>query len=300
MTRETPTVRYGVLPGSFDPLTVAHLDMACAAVRTASLDRVDLAISRSALGKEERMVTPIIERVAAIGRVAATRPWLGVMVTEAQLLHDIARGYDVVVMGADKWLEINDAAWYQSAEERDRAIAALPRVLVAPRQDLVVEGPELLDVDPTLTDVSSTAARAGAHDLIVPEARRRIIVDGNNMIGTRPNGWWRDRAGATRKLVVALQQCARRTGARIAVVFDGNQLEDVPEGVHDGVLVAYAQRRGRDAADDRIVDEVAGDAEPSSLTVVTSDRVLSQRVRRLGAATERPMRLADELDLDEQ
>ena len=269
-------------------------------MRTASLDRVDLAISRSALGKEERMVTPIIERVAAIGRVAATRPWLGVMVTEAQLLHDIARGYDVVVMGADKWLEINDAAWYQSAEERDRAIAALPRVLVAPRQDLVVEGPELLDVDPTLTDVSSTAARAGAHDLIVPEARRRIIVDGNNMIGTRPNGWWRDRAGATRKLVVALQQCARRTGARIAVVFDGNQLEDVPEGVHDGVLVAYAQRRGRDAADDRIVDEVAGDAEPSSLTVVTSDRVLSQRVRRLGAAIERPMRLADELDLDEQ
>ena len=137
MTRETPTVRYGVLPGSFDPLTVAHLDMACAAVRTASLDRVDLAISRSALGKEERMVTPIIERVAAIGRVAATRPWLGVMVTEAQLLHDIARGYDVVVMGADKWAQVIDPAYYGGSEaERDAALARLPRLAIVDRPPL--------------------------------------------------------------------------------------------------------------------------------------------------------------------
>jgi predicted RNA-binding protein with PIN domain len=200
-------------------------------------------------------------------------------------------------MGADKWLQINDPEWYESTEERDRAIAALPDVLVAPRQGLVVEGPEVLDIDPTLLDVSSSAARAGAHHLIVPEARRRVIIDGNNLIGTRPNGWWLDRAGATRQLVVALQACARRTGARIAVVFDGMQLNDLPEGVHDGVLVAYAHRRGRDAADDRIVDEVAGDKDPSSLTVVTSDRVLSQRVRRLGATVKRPTTLVDELEL---
>jgi predicted RNA-binding protein with PIN domain len=295
---EASTVRRGVFPGSFDPLTIAHLEVACAAVRAASLDRVDLAISRSALGKEERTVTPILERFAAIGRVAATRPWLGVMVTDAQLVHDIARGYDAVVMGADKWLQMNDPAWYESAEERDRAVAALPRVLVAPREGLVVEGPELLDVDAAVMNVSSTAARAGAHHLIVPEARRRVIVDGNNMIGTRPNGWWRDRAGATLRLVAALQECARRTGARIAVVFDGGQLADLPEGVHDGVLVAYAERKGRGAADDRIVDEVAGDADPSSLTVVTSDRALAHRVRRLGAIVERPTTLADELELD--
>jgi nicotinate-nucleotide adenylyltransferase len=296
MSPDAP-VRRGVLPGSFDPLTIAHLEVACAAVRAASLGRVDLAISRSPLGKEERSVTPIIERVAAIGRVAATRPWLGIMVTEAQLVHEIAYSYDVVVMGADKWLQINDPEWYESTEERDRAIAALPDVLVAPRQGLVVEGAEVLDIDPTLLDVSSSAARAGAHHLIVPEARRRVIIDGNNMIGTRPNGWWRDRDGATRQLVVALQACARRTGAHIAVVFDGTQLSDLPEGVHDGVLVAYAHRRGRDAADDRIVDEVAGDKDPSSLTVVTSDRVLSQRVRRLGATVERPTTLVDELEL---
>ncbi|GIU89824.1 MAG: RNA-binding protein [Acidimicrobiia bacterium] len=104
-----------------------------------------------------------------------------------------------------------------------------------------------------------------------------------NVIGSRPDGWWRDRDGAARRLVGALQARASRTGARIAVVFDGRPLPDLPEGVHDGVLVAYARRGGRDAADDRIVEEVARDRDPGSLTVVTSDRGLRARVEALGA-----------------
>jgi len=118
---------------------------------------------------------------------------------------------------------------------------------------------------------------------MAPEARRRLIIDGNNVIGSRPDGWWRDRKGATRRLVASLQALAARTGDRIAVVLDGQPLPDLPEGTHDQVLVAYAQRAGRDAADDRIVAEVAQDADPSSLTVVTSDHGLARRVRDLGA-----------------
>jgi uncharacterized protein YaiI (UPF0178 family) len=52
------------------------------------------------------------------------------------------------------------------------------------------------------------------------------------------------------------------------------------------VLVAYATRGGRDAADDRIVAEVEQDREPASLVVVTSDRALAERVRALGAGVE--------------
>jgi predicted RNA-binding protein with PIN domain len=277
-----------VYPGSFDPLTIAHLEIAQAAARTADLDRVDLAISREPLGKEPQHQVPIEDRIAAIGRAAATRPWLGVVVTGARLITDIARGYDAVVMGADKWEQINDPAWYDdSPDARDAALALLPRILVAPREGFDVGDVEVLDVDPSLASMSSTAAREGAHHLIVPEVRRRLIVDGNNLIGTRPDGWWRDREGASRRLVESLQALARRTGDRIAVVLDGRPLPDLPEGVHDGVLVAYAQRRGRDAADDRIVEEVAHDTEPTTLTVVTSDRALIARVRQLGAGVER-------------
>jgi predicted RNA-binding protein with PIN domain len=284
-----PEPRLGVYPGSFDPLTIAHLEIAHAAVQAAELDRIDLAISRDALGKEPTHQLPIEDRVAAIGRAAATRPWLGVIVTSARLITDIGYGYDAVVMGADKWEQIRDPAWYgDSTEARDAALALLPRVLVAPRAGFDPGGVETLDLDPSFATMSSTAAREGAHHLIVPEARRRVIVDGNNVIGSRPDGWWRDREGASRRLIASLQALARRTGDRIAVVLDGRPLADLREGVHDGVLVAYAQRSGRNAADDRIVEEVAHDRDPATLTVVTSDRALITRVRQLGASVERP------------
>jgi len=125
---------------------------------------------------------------------------------------------------------------------------------------------------------------------------RRLIVDGNNVIGSRPDGWWRDRAGAARRLITSLQQLAAAEGDRIAVVLDGRPLPDVPEGVHDGVLVAYAARAGRDAADDRIVAEVAHDRDAATLVVVTSDRGLAARVRELGAAVEGAATLLARLD----
>jgi predicted RNA-binding protein with PIN domain len=280
-------VKTGVYPGSFDPLTVAHVAIAEAAVHHAQLDRVDLAISRVPLGKDARAQSPLEVRVAAIERAARARPWLGIVVHDETLVAEIARGYDAVVMGADKWSQVRDPVWYGGDRRvRDRAVASLPRVLVAPRPGFDTEGAERLDVPAELADVSSTRARAGAHELVVPEARPRLIVDGNNVIGSRADGWWRDRRAATRRLVAELQARARRTGERIAVVLDGRPLAGLPEGVHDGVLVAYARRRGRDAADDRIVEEVAHDADPASLVVVTSDRALAARVRALGARVE--------------
>lgn len=276
----------GVFPGSFDPLTLAHLGIAEAAKRQAGLDRVDLALSHVALGKDHGGHTSIETRVHAIERASATRPWLGVVVTDGRLIADIARGYDAVVMGADKWEQVNDPQWYENEEERETALAALPRVLVVPRPGFATGGAEVLTVDPELTAMSSTRVRAGELHLRAPEARRRIVVDGNNVIGTRPDGWWKDRPGAARRLVASLQAFVARTGHRVAVVLDGRPLTDLPEGVHESVLVAYAQRLGRDAADDRIVAEVERDKDPRSLTVVTSDRGLSDRVTALGARVE--------------
>jgi predicted RNA-binding protein with PIN domain len=114
----------------------------------------------------------------------------------------------------------------------------------------------------------------------------RTVVDGMNVIGSRPDGWWRDRDAAARRLLARLQQAATRSHDPLTLVLDGRPPPDVAEGVHDGVEVRYARRRGRDGADDRIVELVAADSDPASLRVVTSDRALADRVTALGATTE--------------
>ena len=109
----------------------------------------------------------------------------------------------------------------------------------------------------------------------------RWLIDGMNVIGSRPSGWWRDRPGAMRELSGDLGDLARETGDDLTVIFDGCPFElDAPEGVN----VEFATRRGPDAADDDIAALVEGDPDPAGLTVVTSDRTLAERVRRAGAA----------------
>jgi predicted RNA-binding protein with PIN domain len=112
---------------------------------------------------------------------------------------------------------------------------------------------------------------------------RRLIVDGMNVIGARPTGWWRDRRGAMSELTEELARHAAESGDEVAVVLD-SQPFDLPDGT-DGIDVRFASARGPDAADDVIVDMVAADPEPATLEVATSDRRLAARVRMLGAET---------------
>ena len=108
----------------------------------------------------------------------------------------------------------------------------------------------------------------------------RWIVDGMNVIGSRPTGWWRDRPGAMRGLVADLGEFATRGGDDVTVVFDGEPIE--LDG--DGVSVMFATRRGRNAADDDIAALVEADPAPGELSVVTSDGDLARRVRDAGGA----------------
>jgi predicted RNA-binding protein with PIN domain len=105
----------------------------------------------------------------------------------------------------------------------------------------------------------------------------RWIVDGMNVIGSRPDGWWRDRRAAMRAL--AEQLAAWADGREVTVVFDGRPFELAA----DGVDVRFASRRGPNAADDDIVRIVEGHPHPGELHVVTSDADLSQRAAELGA-----------------
>ena len=115
-----------------------------------------------------------------------------------------------------------------------------------------------------------------------------LVVDGMNVIGSRPDGWWRDRAGAARRLHARCARLVADPTTRVTLVLDGRPTSELPEGVHDDVAVVYARRGGRDAADDRIVELVAADPDPRGLTVVTSDRELADVFARSAPTSSAP------------
>jgi uncharacterized protein YaiI (UPF0178 family) len=94
-----------------------------------------------------------------------------------------------------------------------------------------------------------------------------------NVVGSRPDGWWRDRKGAMRRLVESLDRYAGSSGEDVLVVFDGAPFQVDAARVE----VRFASRRGPNAADDDIA-ELASDG----VTVVTSDAALERRVRERG------------------
>jgi predicted RNA-binding protein with PIN domain len=109
----------------------------------------------------------------------------------------------------------------------------------------------------------------------------RWIVDGMNVIGSRPDGWWRDRTAAMRALAAKLDRFRDEVGEPVAVVFDGR-----PRDIPAEVQVHFAARAGHDAADDEIARLVAVDEDPREIRVVTSDADLAARVRAAGAEVE--------------
>ena len=102
-----------------------------------------------------------------------------------------------------------------------------------------------------------------------------LVVDGNNVMGSRPDGWWKDRAAAARRLVGQIGAWATED---VLVIFDGAEPPDMPAPAR--VEVRFATRRGRDAADDDIAAHAV--AHPG-VRVVTSDAALARRVREAGA-----------------
>ena len=99
-----------------------------------------------------------------------------------------------------------------------------------------------------------------------------------NVIGSRPDGWWRDRRRAMRALADRLASFAEDSGEPVTLVLDGRPFGlDVP-----GIELEFAPG-GPNAADDAIAKRVAADHDPPSITVVTSDKNLVGRVLEHGA-----------------
>lgn len=118
---------------------------------------------------------------------------------------------------------------------------------------------------------------------------RLLVVDGANVVGSRPDGWWHDRPGAARRLHDGLVHAGLDTD-RVVLVLEGKARAGVPAGDNGPVTTRHAPGSG----DDEIVavcEEHAGD----EVTLVSADRGLRARVTTVGASYVGPGWLLERL-----
>ncbi len=122
------------------------------------------------------------------------------------------------------------------------------------------------------------------------------LIDGMNVIGTRPDAWWKDRHRAMVGLVDLLERWVSRTGEDVTVVFEQPPRPPIRSSV---IVVAHAPKPRRDSADDEIIRLLRELPEPGRARVVTSDSWLGQRVRATGATVEAAAAFRTQLEADE-
>lgn len=172
-----------------------------------------------------------------------------------------------------------------------------PQITDAESQDVqwvTLDGLQALPLLPALAEAWPQLQRIGG-------TRATLIVDAANVMGSRPDGWWRDRAGAAHRLLAQLDGLAHQGvpadllglpgnwwWPRIVVVTEGAARE-VPAADPEGVDVVPAPRDG----DSQIVAEAAsrGQQPGASVSVVTADRELIARVASRGASHVAPRAL---------
>ncbi|HET7489636.1 MAG TPA: DUF188 domain-containing protein [Acidimicrobiales bacterium] len=118
----------------------------------------------------------------------------------------------------------------------------------------------------------------------------RVVVDAANVIGSRPDGWWRDRPGAARRFAerVRTTVVARRLETPVILVLEGSARAGAAEEDVGGVQVVHASGSGDDAI-------VALADTTDHVVVVTADRLLAARVRAMDADVVGPGWLLDRL-----
>jgi uncharacterized protein YaiI (UPF0178 family) len=121
----------------------------------------------------------------------------------------------------------------------------------------------------------------------------RWIVDAMNVIGIRPDGWWKNRRGAMVNLVENLERWASAEGQQVTVVFEHPMSPPIRSSV---VEIGHAPKAAANSGDDEIVRRVQADANPDDLTIVTSDVMLADRVQRLGASVYPAARFRNLID----
>jgi uncharacterized protein YaiI (UPF0178 family) len=115
------------------------------------------------------------------------------------------------------------------------------------------------------------------------------LVDAMNVIGSRPDGWWRDRPRAIERLIGQVDRWAGGRDEQVTVMLEHKPREAIGA---EQVEIAWASVDGADAADREILARLPGWLEDDEVVVVTSDRDLATKARAGGAAVvpSRPFR----------
>lgn len=119
---------------------------------------------------------------------------------------------------------------------------------------------------------------------------RILIVDGANVVGSRPTGWWRDRAGAAHALHQSLATAALDYD-QVVLVLEGEARKGQPAGEEGPLHTVHASGSG----DDEIVAQVQRGAEANDVVVVTADRALRDRVAAAGGSSLAPRWLLERI-----
>lgn len=138
-----------------------------------------------------------------------------------------------------------------------------------------------------------------------PSYQRILVVDAANVIGHKPDGWWKDRAAAVRRLLVPLvRYAAARPHQAVVVVVEGKAKPVATEAsttnAYDPVEIIAARGSG----DDRILEFIekhgtdSSDSSAPPIALVTADRELCRLARSLGASITSPRRLWSDLDAE--
>lgn len=203
-----PTVqRLGLLCGSFNPLTLAHTELAERTREVMGLDLVLFTLAKVTIEKEQITGMSLEDRLLLLSLYAARHAGNGVAMVNRGLYYEQAQAFRAAlgehvtlafVVGMDKLLQILDPKYYQDREAALQQLFALTSLIVANRGDMArAEFERILDrpdnrvyrqhihfcpLSEEIAEVSATVVRdrlAVGHDIngLVPEETAAFLAE---------------------------------------------------------------------------------------------------------------------------
>lgn len=155
----------------------------------------------------------------------------------------------------------------------------------------MIVGPSSTPANLTLLRACKLTCSYCHHGYLGTVGSVRWIVDAMNVIGSRPDGWWKDRPRARVLLIEQLERWASEHAHVVSVVFEH------PTSIRSSsIAIHHAPKAAANSADDEIVRLVSAEDRPEEINVVTSDATLAERVRRAGVTVYPAAKFRDLID----
>jgi nicotinic acid mononucleotide adenylyltransferase len=183
--------RVGILPGSFNPPTLAHIELARRAREIFGLDAIVFTLSRVTVDKEKVEGLILEDRLLLLSLIAGDLGWARVSVVNRGLYYEQARAFRSLlgnsarisfIVGLDKLIQIFDARYYQDREAALRVLLTEAQLLVAMRGALGMDDVEQLlsrrENEPYRDRVFPFTLPVGMKEISSSSVRSRVAAAG--------------------------------------------------------------------------------------------------------------------------